>query len=667
VTRTDTFTARGVVRPHAVAGALRDWLATLAELPFIALLAVLALGIVVLAALPMRQTIDIGWERGWHSDLPFAYGWNTAEQSDFAALSFRWTEEDSRLLLPGLGARPAALAIDQVAATDNPAIATGKLAVWGSGMALAEPIDRQRRLHMLLPPATLAAGELYLHAPTWIPAGDDRVLGAMIDGFRLETLGPGVALPPVQLLWPLLLLPIAWSTGRRWGLGRGTASAAGAVLVALLLAALAADRMRYALLGGPLLLGALWGLALAMAVGGAIRRWAPRLGVVPSPLLAGSVALAVFWLMLLRYGGRLYPESMLGDLGFHVNRMSDVIAGRVFIISRHRGIDFPYPSAVYVLLAPLRLLPISPYSLVEWSDAAFGALGVVPIAYLALRTLRSERIAILAVAMYAVLAPPLMALWYSFLAHLFTQEAVGLLMAVVAGGWALLAKRRGIALAAAAFALIFFGHFGLFINVSLVFGCLLPLLWLRYRHTPQRASVIGLFAAFVVAEALALVLFYSAYSDLIVAKLGEFMAGGMGAVQGGRTATGRARLLRQLVLDGFGQHYAFVGVPLAVLGGYRLWRERRGEPITYLFWGTLGIAALQATIPFLTASTITTRWLSFIAWTVAIGGALVFDRLWRRNVAGRWLSLATIAGIGAATLWMWLGALWYRIRPIEPF
>lgn len=665
--RSDTLTAPGTAWPGAVAAALRGWVATLAELPFWALMAVLGLGIVLLGVLPVRQIVDIGWEEGWRSDLPFAQGWNTPERSEDGALSFRWSSDDSRVVLPGLGARPVALVVDHFAASANPAVATGQLAVWSTGLSVAQPIDRQRRLHLLVPAEATGAGMLHFHAPTWTPPGDPRSLGAPVAGLRLETLPGGLALPPALLFWPLLLLPIAWSTARRWCLGRGAAALSGALLVALLLAALAADRMRYALLGAPLLLAAVWGLAVAVAVLSAVRHWAPLLGVRPSPLLAGSVSLAVFWLIVLRYGGRLYPESMLGDLGFHVNRLSEVITGRVYIVSRHRGIDFPYPSAVYVLLAPLWLLPISPYSLVEWSDAVFGALGVLPIAYLALRTLRSERTALLAVAVYAVLAPPMMALWWSFLAHIFAQEAIGLLIAVVAGGWALLRRRSGVAVAAVAFALIFFGHFGLFINISLMFAVLLPLLWWRYRRSEQRGSVLGLCWAFVLAEVLALALFYSAYSDLIVAKLGEFMAGGMGAVQGGRAATSRAELLRDLVVDGFGRHYAYVGVPLAVLGGYWLWRERRGEPITYLFWGTLGIAALQATIPFLTASTITTRWLSFIAWTVAVGAAVVFDRLWRRGLAGRALSTLTIAGIGAATLWIWLGALWFRIRPIEPF
>ena len=650
-----------------MSGVLRAWLATLAERQFVALMAALALGIVLLGVLPVHQLVDIGWEEGWRSDLPFAQGWNTPERSQDGTLSFRWTADDLRLRLPGLGARPAAVILDYFAASANPAVSSGTLAVWGSGLALAQPIDRQRRLHVLLPPATTGAGELRLHAPTWTPAGDPRALGVPVAGFRLETLPGGLVLPPLQLFWPLLLLPIAWSTGRRWCLGRGVAAVAAALLVVLLLAALAADRMRYALMGAPLLLGAAWGLLLAAAVLWAIRRWAPLLGVRPSPLLAGSVALAVFWLMLLRYGGRLYPDSMLGDLGFHVNRLSEVISGRVYIVSRHRGIDFPYPSGVYVLLAPLWLLPLSPYTLVEWADAVFGALGVLPIAYLALRTLRSERITLLAVAVYAVLAPPMMALWWSFLAHIFTQEAIGLLIAVVVGGWALLRQRRGVALATVTLALIFFGHFGLFLNVSLLLAALLPLLWWRYRNTPQRASVAGLFAAFVLAEVLALALFYSAYSELIVVKLGEFLNGGMGAVQGGRAASSRVELLRDLFVDGFGRHYAYVGVPLAVLGGYWLWRERRGEPLTYFFWGTLAIAALQATIPFVTASTITTRWLSFIAWAIATGAAVVFDRLWRRGLVGRSVSLITIAGIGAATLWIWIGAMWYRIRPIEPF
>lgn len=664
---------RAAAAPRRGLAGLRAWAATLAEWPLLALIALLALGIVAVGQQPLRYTIDLGYEEGWHSDQPFVVGWNTAEPEHAAAdqLSYRWTAEDSRMRLPGLGPQPHLVAIEQLGASANPQATTGALHISGAAMALSQSLERQRTLHLLLPPTASAAGYLDFDAPTFNPPNDRRTLGANIAFLRIDTVQqPALRLnylPPLVLFWPLLLLPIAWTTARRWSVNRTAALLAGLGLVALLLAALLGDRLRFALAGGPLLLGALWGVIVAAVVLWLIERYAPALGVRPSPLFARAVALLVFWLMLLRYGGRLYPDSMVGDLGFHVNRQIEVIGGLIHLTSRHRGIDFPYPSATYLLIAPLRLLPIAPQTLVEWTEALFGALGVLPVAYLALRGLRDERPALLTTVIYALLAPAMMALWWSFQTHIFTQEAVALLIALLVGVWQRLDTPRGIALVVLALSLIFFGHFGLFINVSLLLAGLLPLLWLRYRRTAQVRSVYGLLIALVIAEVLVLSLFYSAYTGLILEKLAQFRQGGMGAVQGGRGETSWQSLALSLWREGLVEHYALIGVPLALLGGYWLWRSERDAPLVWLFWGTVAVAVVQGAIPFITASTITTRWLSFCAWIIALGVGIVLDRLWRRGRIGAGLALVLVAWFGGNTLWLWVTALGYRIRPPEPF
>ncbi len=654
---------------HRSTSLLRTWLITLSEWPLLVLLGLFVLGVVGIGQQPFQYTIDIGYEEGWHSDQPLIEGWNTAEPEHATAdqLSYRWTRDRSQIRLPGLGRQALVISLHQLPATANPAFNSGVFHLSAARMAVSQPITSARTLHLLLPPDAAHQGSVQIDAPAFTPPNDPRTLGAPIARVEVSPFGQGLGLPSVRLFWPLVLLPLVWMINRRWCLTRTSATIAGSGLAVVLLAALYGDRLRFALAGAPLLIGAVWGLIVGAATLWAIERYAERAGVQPSPWLARTVALLIFWLVLVRYGGRLYPDSMVGDLGFHVNRQNDLIQGLVLLTSRHRGIDFPYPSAIYILLAPLRLLPIAPEMLVEWSDAIFGALGVVPVAYIALRGLGDERTAVFVTTVYALLAPAMMALWWSFLAHIFTQEAVALLIALILGSWQRLDTPRGIGLITVGLCLIFFGHFGLFINISVLLAGLLPLLWWRYRSTPQARLVYGLATAFLIAEVLALGLFYSAYIDLFMTKLLQFQSGGMGAVQGGRTEISRQALALSLWRDGLVAHYAVIGAPLALLGGYWLWRRQQRQILVWLFWGTVAVAVLQGSIPFITASTITTRWLSFCAWVIAVGVGIVLEWLWRRGRLGQGLTILVLLWIGGNTLWLWVQALGYRIRPPEPF
>jgi hypothetical protein len=83
--------------------------------------------------------------------------------------------------------------------------------------------------------------------------------------------------------------------------------------------------------------------------------------------------------------------------------------------------------------------------------------------------------------------------------------------------------------------------------------------------------------------------------------------------------------------------------------------------------GTFAIGALFAALPFLSGSTLATRWLMFSLWAVAVGAALSLDLLWRRGRAGQALALAVGGYVVWLTASMWLMALAWRVRPPEPF
>lgn len=632
-------------------------------------MAVFVVGIFVAARTPLHYTINIGYETGWHSDLPFLSDWNAAEPYKATATeqSWRWTTGDSRILLPGVGGQVLQARFEQYAATANPYRTTRALTIGGAQMQVALPLQAARTVYLLLPTSVADAGLLHLAAPTFTPPNDERTLGAPLGSVTLSTIHRPWGIPPLELWWSGVLLPLVWVTSRRMDV-----SLVGAILsllgmAGLLLIAQLADPLRFALARKPLLLAAGHGLLVAVVVHWLITRNAARGGIAPTPRFVRAVVLILFWLVLVRYGGRLYPESMVGDLGFHVNRQKQVIEGDVYLTARHRGILFPYPSGPYIVLAPLQLLPWTAPTLIEWADAVLGALGVLPVAYLALRGLGDERAALWITGVYALLAPSMMALWWSFLAHIFSQEAVALLVAMIIGGWFWLGTPRGVLAISMGLFLVFWGHFGLYLNVTFLLGVVLPVLWWRLRATPERGSLIGLATAFIIAQALVLSLGYSAYWPLVAEKLGQFGQGGMVAVQGGRGTMDWQAMARIVWDDGLREHYAVIGVPLALLGGLRLWQRQRSAPLTWLFWGTVSVAVFQGTVPFLTASTISTRWLSFCAWVVAVGSGVVLSRLWQQRGVGKMLAVLVVLWIGGNTLWLWIQALGYRIWLFEPF
>ncbi len=657
--------------------AIGAWLRPLLDLPLYVLLLALGLGLFVVGQQPLNYDVSLGQEDGWDSDQPFIYNWNTTESTE--SIRFRWTRDESAIVLAGIPHHPVALNLDLLPATANPAFADGVvgLSVAPEAAAVFPMSVGERQIHMIVGADAVADDtlDLVLTVPSWEPANDPRTLGIPVDHLGLTSL---VAAPslfgfmPASLafLWPLFVLVVVWVPLRRCGTPLLAATVLGVAMVALLMAAMAVDRPRFALVPRPTLIAtawaAVWSLGLRWALGGLVR----RLSIPATPALLNFLVLLFFVSFAMRYTGRLYPLSMPGDLGFHINREHDVIRGLIRIVSRHRGIDFPYPPALYIMLMPFRLLPIEAHQLVEFTDALFGSLGIFPLGYLALKATNDERAARWSALTYALLAPAMMSLWWSFQPHIFAQELAVWLFAGIAWGWAALATRRGVMFAAAGLILLFSSHFGFYLNVSVMLCVIFATAIIAQRRpwvATRRASLIGLFWAFVLAQVFVLLLFYSSYAGLIINKLLEFEQGGMGAVQGGRVATTQADLWRTLWGAGLGIHYATIGVPLMVLGGYRLWALRDRSVVPMLFGATLVVAVVQGAIPFLTSSTITTRWLSFAAWIVAIGVGLFLNALWQRGRSGRVLAIAVVVWIGWLTLMIWVSALGYRIRPPEPF
>ena len=150
------------------------------------------------------------------------------------------------------------------------------------------------------------------------------------------------------------------------------------------------------------------------------------------------------------------------------------------------------------------------------------------------------------------------------------------------------------------------------------------------------------------------------------------------------------------VEPGLRMHFGFFPVPLALCGLALLWRRTTNDeaarlgardlglgtahesqvpspkpqgpsPTLVLVVGTFAVALLFGSLPFITRAALSTRWLMFSAWAIAVAGALGLAQLWRRGLGARVISIAMALYVGWLTIALWVAALALRQPPIEPF
>ncbi|MGQ9826909.1 MAG: hypothetical protein ACUVSW_03505 [Roseiflexus sp.] len=727
-------------------------------------LALFVLLLTLVAQLPQRYVIDIGREDGPGSDLPLVRGMFPVEDSPFGA--FRWTTGSAGVRLPGFGQRALTLTLRALAVNDEVATRGAReLELWSSGRRVALlPVRPSGAIYRLIipPPADISGDhQIEIRSATIIPTGDQRAIGTPLTTV-IVSVEAGPALPSWRSLfgWSVAGLML-WIILRQVGFANMETLMITAPLLGLAVCGAWLDPPRFALGAIPALIALVIGWTLVLALRAAphtLRRAGLALGAATTLLwlidwqgpiidlgratvgvraIAGLAALAFLsaaairpaltdvlarlgviipamhrrWLLLIivlvfatRYGGKIYPDAMPGDIGFHANRFAETVGGRVMLVSRNRGVDFPYPPAFYLILAPFTLLDIDRRALLHFGAAlldAFSPLLVYILASALTMKTRDERlrrdsrnpfpIPLAAAALYGLMPAGYLTTWWNFSTHIFTQFAHLLLITLLILSWKSIGGARDASarflspneahsaarLCAAlviAQLLVYLGHFGFWMNTSLLGGFGLAALLATARHrrivSIRAGAVYGI--AFVVAQAGAILLFYSAYTDMFAQQLAATATGGLTGLAG-RTPASFDTLWNTLWNAGFRQHYGFF--PLALLPAGILWLmgqsssaagERR-RPAAILAVGTILVAIGFAALPFLSGSTLSTRWLMFSAWIVALSAATGAAALWRHGWAGRAVTLAAGGYVFWVTISTWLAALLWRVRPPEPF
>lgn len=684
------------------------WAATLCSPSLAVFLLVLLLFLVFLPNLPLFYAIEVGMEEGYGGDLPMLQEFNKAEHDEHG--SYRWTTDGARIHLGGVGKRPLVVRFDvfpmsaQVAAA---APATTAVSVGGKQIVVLPTDAAGRRYHVLVPP-TLHEGSpvLVLRMQPFTPPDDPRLLGTPLDRITVVSLSTArLSLPDwvavgrwlavLVLLWAVVLRTLKiGAEGAQRAVFWGRWIVGGAVVLVALAAWL--DPPRWAAGAAPALLATLLSAGLVLVLRPALPRLAGRFGVPLDERMLGWLLLITAVAFGIRLGGRLYPLSMWGDIGFHTNRFIDTLGlGKVYLLSRNRGINFPYPPGPYFSLAPLILVGLDIRFVLPFVAALLDALSAPLVYAIAAISLSGPRVrgkpdpprrgmgyqttALVAAALYVFTAAGIMLTWWSFDTHIYAQAASLLLISLLVLLGVHAASHSPFPIAHPAVVLfllisgVFLGHFGFLINTVLMGGGVVVLLWgVAWRGRAwARALRWPTLAAYVGAGIFALVFFYSAYLWLFESQLNAVAEGGLTGLAA-RAPVSRARLWHTLWEAGLIQHYGFFPLLLMPVGMWLAWTKggagkARRRVLVVLMGCSLLVSGGFAVLPFLTLSTQSTRWLTFSAWAMAVGAALAFWRVWQSGRAGRVVVLAMAGFVLWNTAIFWIGPMLWRIRPPEPF
>lgn len=646
------------------------------------LLAVLLLTALFLAALACQSgpafALDVGRQP---PDLVYLEGVHDVERG--GERTFRWTQGETRLRVPGLG--QTCYRLDLTAAAPRLGEPAPHLRIEAGGNMLLDVTVGPdfARYSVLLPPAALPAGnlDLVLRSDTFTPTGDPRQLGVVLEQLVVRPAGVPPVLPaPEVLLGAVLSVGLAVILARRLHWGRRAALGGGAVLALALAGLLAWAR--------PLLVPGLAFLPLGLALGwlalvlfqGAVRGLFERGGAALGPRPERLLWTVVAFFLAVRLSGVLHPALETWDLCFHYHRLESVLRGEPFftiVSGEWRGLETLYLPSLYLLQAPFwallggRLIPLKISEVLLDTSAALG------VAYVARRLLGRGAVVPLTALLYLTMPYSYLLFSWGIVSNVLGEWATVALVALLVSPAGRL-ERRGTWLGAALLlTLAVLSHPGAVLLAGALFvGLLLAALAAPLAALPRPA--VGRWAlAGALAVALAVVLYYSHFAATMWNSLQQ-MAQGANLEQ---PAHGGILVRGQVIDAGLGLLAVEVHGRLAALvaGVQELAAEARAyyhtAPLLLTLLAPLGLLgerrplalrllalALLVALGFAIiglALNLYVRYMYFLLPFVALGAGWWLARLARRSWAGR--AIAVLAGLGwvLAGLVFWTNLVLY--------
>lgn len=609
------------------------------------------------------------------------------------ARTYRWSSDESRIVLPNLGRGAWTLDLGVVVAHPNGQPVGARLFAGERLLAELPESAEPRRVRLLIPAEAVRDGtlELTLRANVY---RDPRPLGVLIADLTVAPAGSGVAvaLPPLGGLALALVAVLGAFTTLRLALG-GPGAGGGRQGLRWTVAGVAAAT----LLGGwaltshrfpssfmlPSLAGlAIWSVLLVLAMR-PLTGWLFRAaGVAPAaqaPTASAPLQPGLSWerflnllllLFILSYwlkaAGALFPYFVAIDVHWHMTRARWILNGDLPLLY---GTSSPLnettmPTAEWGENRPV--IPYSPWFHMFATVFAFSPLGmdttanmfsilldgtrVILIALIALKAGLSRRAALIAAATYAALP-------VGFLLHSWGNipTGVGLWLTLLCNTlifccWERL-HERPVMVTLSVLLLVTFLEYtvtGVFMGVFLV--TLTALVWLNgLRGGPWAAAtrpLRSLWLAAGVAIALALLIYYGQYILPILEQTVPYMST---VFTRGPESVGVERPPFGQYLWSFVPHldyriwpgdYLFYGLAIPVLftlPGFIALRRRPVPWLIFAAWGTVALLFLLAGYRI----SMVDKQLFYLLPVICVCWAIYAERLWARGRWG-WLVVATI-------------------------
>ncbi|HEX7779187.1 MAG TPA: hypothetical protein VF424_08125 [Vicinamibacterales bacterium] len=536
--------------------------------------------------------------------------------------TFVWTSARGEIVLPGFdrsrawrcgvrarGARPGGVPLPAVT------LEVDRVALIKRAVA-----NDYEEIAVTVPPKPSLGLRLGISAtPTFVPPGDPRELGVQVDWVTCRPEGGGLVFPPRGAILA------AAASAAVLGAAFALAGVAMPLVIALTIFTgfaqsfpLSTGLSPYLDHGGRVVSLAAWIGIFAVALVFVIERVRPRFdrvrGTQPLHTLARFVIAFSALALYLKLIGLLHPSKPIADALFHAHRLEWVLAGRYFFTQQMPdGVQFPYAIALYVFAAPWTLLTRDYISLLRIVVCAAEAVAGALLYLMVVRSWGDRVIGALAVVLFHLVPLPYVVLGNANLTNAF-GAAVSLVTMAAATIWPLGPGQIAQAVALTALATV-----GLLSHVS-IFGLLSATLIATaffYRALggrPLRRPARVVFLATVIAAVVSVAGYYAHFGDAYrsLERTGDDAvsrpaAPAAGQAEGPAVRTppaspqSGARPWYRRTLIALDQGVFDLGWPLvilAIVGAWRVWKDRLRGPLTWVIcaWGAAYLAFLAVSV-----------------------------------------------------------------------